>query len=149
MLLHARELPPPLFKMCVYAPQSDILDALFGGGRGRRDGGGGRRQGPDVSFDLNLSLEDMYNGTVKKLKLARNIICSECQGKGGKGDVKPCQDCRGRGVKVMIRQLGPGMIQQVQTHCGSCGGEGTVIPPGSRYVRACVCMCGGGDTQHP
>ena len=48
--------------------------------------------------------------------------------KGGKGDaVQKCKGCKGAGVKLVIRQLGPGMIQQMQTYCADCNGEGSVI----------------------
>jgi DnaJ-class molecular chaperone len=48
--------------------------------------------------------------------------------KGGKADsVKQCAGCKGRGVRVIVRQLGPGMIQQMQTQCTECNGEGSVI----------------------
>jgi len=48
--------------------------------------------------------------------------------KGGKADaVQPCAGCKGRGVKVVIRQLGPGMIQQMQTSCPDCKGEGSIM----------------------
>lgn len=29
---------------------------------------------------LKVSLEDLYNGTSKKLSLSRNVICSKCKG---------------------------------------------------------------------
>lgn len=46
---------------------------------------------------------------------------------GGKpGSRKPCSPCRGQGVKVTYRQLGPGMMQQMQSVCKDCGGEGEV-----------------------
>lgn len=32
-----------------------------------------------------------------------------------------------KGMKVTLRQLGPGMIQQLQTQCPVCYGEGQVI----------------------
>lgn len=32
--------------------------------------------------------------------------------------------CNGRGVKVTMRQLGPGMVQQMQSVCPECHGEG-------------------------
>merc|ERR1712224_597189 len=35
-----------------------------------------------------------------------------------------CEECNGRGVVVRVRQLGPGMIQQMQSVCPECGGEG-------------------------
>jgi len=35
-----------------------------------------------------------------------------------------CKTCNGRGVKVMLRQLGPGMVQQMQSICPDCHGQG-------------------------
>ena len=29
---------------------------------------------------LKVSLEELYNGTTKKLSLAKNVICSKCDG---------------------------------------------------------------------
>jgi len=44
---------------------------------------------------------------------------------GGKpGAMQPCRTCRGSGVKVTMRPLGPGMVQQVQAVCPDCSGEG-------------------------
>lgn len=42
--------------------------------------------------------------------------------------VSQCPDCRGSGVKVQLRQIGPGMVQQLQSHCSECNGSGEVIP---------------------
>lgn len=107
----------------------DIFSSFFGGG-----GGGGRRgpqKGKDVLFRLKVSLDDLFNGASKKLRLTKQVICKSCNGKGGVG-VKPCATCKGRGVRVVIRQLGPGMIQQMQVACDECNGEGEIIPPGKR-----------------
>lgn len=50
---------------------------------------------------------------------------SACCSQGGKsGAVQKCSACRGRGVRIMIRQLAPGMVQQVQSVCSDCNGEG-------------------------
>lgn len=38
-----------------------------------------------------------------------------------------CQGCRGRGVKVTLRHIGPGMVQQMQSVCHDCEGEGELI----------------------
>ena len=44
---------------------------------------------------------------------------------GGKtGSVRKCTGCNGRGIKVSIRQIGPGMVQQMQSSCNECSGEG-------------------------
>ncbi|WOK99490.1 DnaJ protein [Canna indica] len=56
----------------------DIFESFFGGGgssRGRR-----QRRGEDVVHPLKVSLEDLYNGTSKKLSLSRNVICQKCKG---------------------------------------------------------------------
>lgn len=45
---------------------------------------------------------------------------------GGKaGAVQKCVACRGRGMRIMIRQLAPGMVQQMQSVCTDCNGEGS------------------------
>lgn len=47
---------------------------------------------------------------------------------GGKpGCVKTCSSCRGRGIRVIVRPLGPGMVQQMQTGCSDCKGSGEII----------------------
>ncbi|XP_051134405.1 dnaJ protein homolog ANJ1-like [Andrographis paniculata] len=97
----------------------------FGGGssRGRR-----QRRGEDVVHPLKVSLEDLYLGTSKKLSLSRSIICPKCNGKGSKsGASSKCLGCQGRGLKVTVRQIGPGMIQQMQQACNDCKGTGETI----------------------
>lgn len=106
--------------------QSFFGSSPFGGGgssRGRR-----QRKGEDVIHPLKVSLEDLYNGISKKLSLSRNVICRKCSGKGSKsGASMTCSGCRGSGMKVSIRQLGPGMIQQMQHVCNECKGTGEKI----------------------
>jgi DnaJ family protein A protein 2 len=118
-----------------------------GGGGGFRDahsmfadlfgfggfGGGGGRDGPrrtqDVQYQLGVTLSEFYTGKVKKLKLDRDVICIECVGKGSKkeGAVVNCTQCSGRGVEIITRRLGPGMVQQMQRPCDKCRGRGEVI----------------------
>lgn len=75
-----------------------------------------------------MSLEDLYNGKVSKLQLGKNVLCKACNGAGGKeGATQQCSGCKGRGMKITIRQLGPGMVQQMQSVCPDCRGEGTMI----------------------
>lgn len=106
----------------------DIFDMFFGGG-GRRQHQGPRR-GKDVVHQLKVSLEDMYNGATRKLALQKNVICAKCEGRGGKeGAVQKCTGCRGTGMQVRIHQLGPGMVQQIQSMCSECRGEGECIDP--------------------
>jgi DnaJ family protein A protein 2 len=103
-------------------------DPFFGFGHG-----GGRqrqrqRRGEDVMHVLKGTLEDMYNGKKKQLQLTKKVICSRCKGVGGKADsVKTCSACRGRGIRVIVNQIGPGMVQQMQTVCSDCQGQGEII----------------------
>lgn len=36
--------------------------------------------GKNVVHQLSVSLEDMYNGAMRKLALQKNIICDKCEG---------------------------------------------------------------------
>ena len=99
---------------------------FFGGGRGR--GKSGPTRGEDITHPLKASLEDLYNGKTVKLAINRNKLCEECDGRGGKeGCEKSCYDCNGRGVKVQLRQIGPGMVQQMQSSCSTCSGTGKIL----------------------
>jgi len=52
--------------------------------------------------EMEITLEEAYNGSMKKIKIQRYRICTTCDGKGGK-DVKTCKECSGRGIiKKMI-----------------------------------------------
>jgi len=56
--------------------------------------------------------------------------------KGGRsGSSHTCRTCRGCGVKVTYRQLGPGMSQQLQSRCPDCRGEGKVSRLAVMYCR--------------
>ncbi|PKA50893.1 DnaJ protein like [Apostasia shenzhenica] len=117
----------------------DIFQSFFGGSpfggnassRGRR-----QRRGDDVIHPLKVPLEDLYNGTSKKLSLSLNVLCSKCKGKGSKsGASMKCPGCQGSGMKVSIRQLGPSMIQQMQHPCNECKGTGETINDKDRCLQ--------------
>ncbi|KAJ4873549.1 Chaperone protein dnaJ 2 [Raphanus sativus] len=110
----------------------DIFSSFFGGGESPFGGGSSRgrrqRRGEDVVHPLRVSLEDLYLGTTKKLSLSRNALCSKCNGKGSKsGASMKCGGCQGKGMKVSIRRIGPGMVQQMQHACHDCKGTGETI----------------------
>ena len=88
------------------------FDMFFGGGR-RRRGGGGKRKAEDTVYPLKVSLEDLYNGKTAKLAITRNVM---------KGEPRKCSTCRGQGVVIQMRQIGPGMVQQLQARCPDCSG---------------------------
>ncbi|KAK9803693.1 hypothetical protein WJX73_001266 [Symbiochloris irregularis] len=106
---------------------SDLFDILSGGGGRRRQTR--ERRGDDVVHRLKVSLEEMYSGSTRKLSLARNIKCETCSGSGTKsGRRYTCEVCSGSGVQVMMRPLGPGMMQQIQQPCSACRATGTSVP---------------------
>ncbi|XP_015514956.1 dnaJ homolog subfamily A member 1 isoform X1 [Neodiprion pinetum] len=117
-----------------FSSPMDIFDMFFGGGFGGGRGGRRReRKGQDVIHQLSVSLEELYKGTVRKLALQKNVICDKCEGIGGKkGSVEQCPTCRGSGMQVQIQQLAPGMIQQLQSMCSDCKGQGERINPRDR-----------------
>lgn len=99
----------------------------FGGGSSKSHHSSGPRKGKDMAHQIKVTLEDLYKGKTTKLALSKNVLCKGCDGVGGKaGAVKQCGECNGRGIKVTMRQLGP-MIQQMQSVCGECRGEGEII----------------------
>ncbi|KAG8996028.1 Type I HSP40 co-chaperone [Tulasnella sp. JGI-2019a] len=117
----------------------DLFSQLFGGGGGGGffgGGGGGRptgpRKGKDLVHRVNVTLEDLYKGKTTKLALTKHVICGKCSGRGGKeGAVKTCSTCNGRGMRVIVRQIGP-MLQQIQQPCSDCDGTGELISPKDR-----------------
>lgn len=101
------------------------FSSMFGGGGGMRDPGPKKAQ--TIVHHHQVSLEDIYRGKVSKLALSRSVICSTCDGRGGKeGAVKKCTSCDGQGVKMMMRQMGP-MIQRFHSTCPDCRGEREII----------------------
>lgn len=90
----------------------DIFEGLFGGGRRRRSG---PEKGPPTNHPLKVSLADIFKGKTVKLAVQRDVIV---------GDVSECSACGGRGQVMEMRQIGPGMIQQIQRTCEVCGGLG-------------------------
>lgn len=111
-----------------FSSPMDIFEMFFGGGGGSR-----RRKenkGKDVIHQLGVTLEDLYNGSTRKLALQKNVICDKCAGKGGKeGAVQRCTTCKGSGSQVILNQLGAGMYQQIHTTCRDCDGQGERINP--------------------
>ena len=126
------------------ADPEDLMSNFFNGGGGLFSSmfrGGMREEGPKKARTIHhvhkVSLEDIYKGKVSKLALQKSVICTECDGRGGKvGAVKTCTGCNGVGTKLMMYQTGP-MIQRVQAKCPDCDGEGEIIRPKDK-CRKCV-----------
>jgi hypothetical protein len=74
-------------------------------------------------------------GARRKLSLARKVQCGTCSGTGSRsGRRYECNVCRGSGIQVHLRPIGPGMVQQIQARCSECNGSGS-SQPASEWVR--------------
>jgi molecular chaperone DnaJ len=97
-----------------------IFDEMFGGG----GAGGGSRDGSDLRYDLEITLEEAARGVEKEITFRKLVTCEHCHGTGAEPGSKrvTCPTCRGAG---QIRRSG-GIIVFTQT-CPTCGGAGVKI----------------------
>jgi molecular chaperone DnaJ len=100
----------------------DIFGNLFGDRAARTRG---PQKGEDVTYTVEVDLEDAIYGRTMQVDLQRDAACTVCGGSGSQPGTKPttCSVCRGAGS---ISQ-GKGFMQFSQT-CPACHGEGTVNP---------------------
>lgn len=124
-----------------YSSPFDIFDMFFGGGGGRRRK---ENKGKDVIHQLLVTLEDLHNGSTRKLALQKNVICDKCEGRGGKaGAVEKCTTCKGSGTQILVNQIGAGMYQQIHAQCRDCGATGERINQKDKCKE-----CNGKKTVH-
>lgn len=100
---------------------NDIFDSFFGTGtRTQR-----RKKGNDIRIDLEISLEEAFLGTSKKVELRKFIKCPKCTGTGAEPGtpLKQCLDCSGKGEIRRTRQSFLGSISEIVI-CPACHGEG-------------------------
>src|SRR3546814_2373628 len=114
-----------------FSDLGDIFETIFGSGG---FGGGGRQQnrrGADLRYDLEISLEEAFQGKSTEISIEVSTGCDACDGSGaepGTG-VQGCQTCHGHG-KVRAQQ---GFFI-VERTCPTCHGAGQVI---EKPCRAC------------
>ena len=103
------------------------FDGFFGGGR---QSGGGRRvqRGSNLRIKVRLTLEEIANGTEKKIKVNKQVSCKTCDGTGAKDrtSVQTCKTCGGAGAVRRVTNTILGQMQTTST-CPTCNGEGTII----------------------
>ena len=103
----------------------DIFGDIFG--QGRRGGAGGRQvyKGADLSYGMEITLEEAAGGKDAEIRIPSWDECNTCHGSGAKvgTSAKTCDTCHGQGV-VQMRQ---GFFSVQQT-CPHCRGTGKVIP---------------------
>ena len=106
----------------------DIFERFFGHRAGSRNRRKTPRRGADLRYDIEISLEDAYNGLETMIRVPRTEICDNCNGSGAKPGTSPkkCPTCNGTGQIQNSRRTAFGMFTQVTT-CNRCHGEGTII----------------------
>jgi molecular chaperone DnaJ len=104
---------------------ADVFDDLFGefmgGGRQQR---GGNNRGADLRYNMDITLEEAFNGKTSKITIPTTSVCDGCEGTGAEAGSQPstCATCQGHG-KVRA-QSGFFTIERT---CPNCGGVGRVI----------------------
>jgi molecular chaperone DnaJ len=103
----------------------DIFGDMFGQSRGRGAGGRQVYRGSDLSYAMEITLEEAARGKDAQIRIPSWDSCGTCHGSGAKPgtQVKTCSTCHGSG-SVQMRQ---GFFSVQQT-CPHCHGSGKIIP---------------------
>ncbi|WP_458758956.1 molecular chaperone DnaJ [Afipia sp. TerB] len=127
---------------------SDIFEDLFG--MSARGGRGGRERGADLRYNMEITLEEAFQGKTAQIQIPVAVTCEQCSGTGAKAGTKPkaCTMCGGAGrVRqaqgfFTLERTCPGCQgrgQMIDSPCPACSGQGRVqkdrslsvnIPPG-------------------
>ena len=100
---------------------------------GFHGGGNMRQKGSNINGVVSVTLEDVLNGTEKKIRITRKKVCHTCHGtgkdSGSREDV--CVHCHGQGFIAQGHAF-----MMVRTTCPYCGGTGKIV------INPCK-TCGG------
>lgn len=102
----------------------DIFGDMMGGGQRQRRSSGGRERGADLRYNMEISLEEAYEGKTAQIRVPTSVTCDECSGSGAKPGSSPttCSTCGGIG-RVRAAQ---GFFS-VERTCPTCHGNGQII----------------------
>jgi molecular chaperone DnaJ len=117
----------------------DIFGDVFGGRQqGRGQGGRQIYRGGDLSYAMEVTLEEAALGKDAQIRIPSWDDCTTCHGSGAKPGTKviTCTTCHGHG-QVQMRQ---GFFSVQQT-CPTCKGNGKLIP------EPCSACMGVGKTK--
>lgn len=73
----------------------------------------------NIDLNIQLTLEELYTGTSKKIEFTRKTLCSTCNGLGHQSTV--CPNCQGSGQ--IVRRNGPMLMS---SPCNTCRGSGRI-----------------------
>ena len=134
----------PGFEAGDFGAVSEILEGLFGevfsGGRRKR------RDGRDLTYDLEVSFIEAALGIDKKIEVNRPASCATCDGTGAKPGtpVHQCNVCQGRAQVKYQRGLFAaarpchacrGTGKKIPTPCEACKGTGSKMRSESMNVK--------------
>lgn len=80
------------------------------------------KRGPNKIHEIGVSLADLWGGKTFTLNMKRDVLCSDCEGKGG-SRMESCGGCAGRGFRLRRQQMGPVTVAS-QEPCDTCRGCG-------------------------
>ncbi|WP_306117392.1 MULTISPECIES: molecular chaperone DnaJ [unclassified Roseitalea] len=123
----------------------DIFGEMMGGARARR-GSGGRERGADLRYNLEITLEEAFEGKTAQIHVPTSATCETCSGSGAKPGTAPttCSTCNGVGrVRAAqgffsIERTCPacnGRGEQITDPCPTCSGQGRVTQERSLSVN--------------
>ncbi|MEA1938240.1 MAG: molecular chaperone DnaJ, partial [Pseudomonadota bacterium] len=103
---------------------TDIFDEMFGGMGGSRARSTASAQGADLRYNMDITLEQAFNGHQATIRVPSWSTCTACSGTGAAAGSKPetCTTCNGLG-RVRMQQ---GFFT-VERTCHACGGVGRII----------------------
>jgi DnaJ-class molecular chaperone len=89
----------------------------------------------DIEVEVEVSLEDIYNGVVKSISFYKNEKCNKCVD----NKIISCNTCNGLGKIMQIRQIGP-FIHRSEHICEDCSGNGK-----NKYKNINCIICKGAN----
>lgn len=134
--------PFDIFREVFGGAGGSIFEEFFGGG----GGGDGSRDGADLRYDIEISLEEAAGGVEKEISFRKLAACDRCGGTGAEPGSRrvTCSTCRGTGQVTTargfftVRQVCPtchGAGMRVEKPCRECHGEGRVTKTAKLNVR--------------
>lgn len=107
------------------------------------------KKGNNINAKVEITLEEVINGTTKNANLYRKMQCDDCKGTGAhNGDLDTCHVCAGMGVKRRVINTNFGQMAMDETcyacqgigklpksQCKSCRGEGLIRKPDQVEIK--------------
>ncbi|MGP8125497.1 MAG: molecular chaperone DnaJ [Nitrososphaerales archaeon] len=102
---------------------NDVFTQFFGGGPGQ-----GSERGEDLTYHLQVNLEDLVGESSREIEVPRDEVCTTCNGSGAKPGTSPqrCATCGGTGQLQRVQSTGFTRLVRVMA-CDKCGGRGYII----------------------